>query len=268
MCARLLKAKYYPRGNLLDTVFWCARLLKAKYYPKGNVWTGAAKKGIIQRIGNGHNIQIWRDNWIPREISLKVVTKCRRPRIRWASELFENEHRERIHNLIRSIFLPVDVDVILKIRILTIEVSDQFAWHFEKSGLFSVKSAYKLALQLQCQDQMALSTEPKEREKLWRNIWKADVPPKVCVFAWRLASYARSSNTHKKARHIIEDDTCTICGLEPEDVAHAVAGCPRASALLTKIRHKWVISETSQLQYTVPEWFLTLIIHQRMLGPP
>jgi hypothetical protein len=57
---------------------------------------------------------------------------------------------------------------------------------------------------------MPTSTEPKEREKLWRNIWKADVPPKVHVFAWRLASNALASYTNKKARHIIEDDTCKI----------------------------------------------------------
>jgi hypothetical protein len=103
------------------------------------------KKGIIQRIENCRNIQIWRDNWIPREISLNVVTKCKRPRVRWVSKLFDNKHREWNHRLVRNIFLPVDADAILKIRIPTIEISDQFAWHFEKSGLFSVKSAYKLA---------------------------------------------------------------------------------------------------------------------------
>jgi hypothetical protein len=95
-------------------------------------------------------------------------------------------------------------------------------------------------MRLQYQDQMASSAEPKKREKLWSNIWKANVPPKVGMFAWRLTSNALASNTNKKVRHIIDDDTCTICGLEPEDVAHAVARCPRASDL-SKIQQKWVI---------------------------
>nr|TKW11301.1 hypothetical protein SEVIR_6G224500v2 [Setaria viridis] len=85
------------------------------------------KKRILQRIGNGSSIQIWRDNWIPREVSLKVVTKCRRPRIRWVSNLFENKHRDRNCGLTRSIFLPVDADAILKIRIPTNETRDQIA---------------------------------------------------------------------------------------------------------------------------------------------
>ncbi|RCV21980.1 hypothetical protein SETIT_4G183000v2 [Setaria italica] len=120
------------------------------------------KKGIIQRIGNGRSIQIWPDNWIPREVSLKVVTKCTRPRIRWVSNLFENEHRDWYRSL-RSIFLPVDGDAILKIRITSNETSDQIAWHFEKLGLFLVRSAYKLALRLQCLDQMASSTIQNQR---------------------------------------------------------------------------------------------------------
>jgi hypothetical protein len=87
------------------------------------------RKGIIQKIQNGRNIHIWRNNWIPMEISLKVATNCRRPRIRWVSNLFENEHRGCNHSLLKSIFLPVDADSIQKIRISTNETSDQIAWH-------------------------------------------------------------------------------------------------------------------------------------------
>jgi hypothetical protein len=68
---------------------------------------------------------------------------------------------------------------------------------------------------------MASSTKPKKREKLWSNIMESDVAPKVRM----LASNALASNTNNMAIHILEDDTCTIC----EDVAHAVARCPRAS---------------------------------------
>ena len=62
LCARLLKARYYRRGSLLDTGF------------AGNaspVWKGiehgleSLKKGMIWRIGNGMNVRVWRDPWIP-----------------------------------------------------------------------------------------------------------------------------------------------------------------------------------------------------------
>jgi hypothetical protein len=62
LCARLLKAKYY-QGEFVRYCFWWKHFSHMAF---SYVWTGAVKKGIIQRIGNGCNIQIWRDNWIPR----------------------------------------------------------------------------------------------------------------------------------------------------------------------------------------------------------
>lgn len=71
---------------------------------------------------------------------------------------------------ISSIFLPVDVEAIMRIRVPERIMNDQIAWHYEKSGQFPVKSAYKLALKLQSQDQMASSSNPKQREKLCKGM--------------------------------------------------------------------------------------------------
>ncbi|CAO2188287.1 unnamed protein product [Urochloa humidicola] len=71
LCARLLKAKYYPRGCLVDTAF-CTN--------PSQTWQAVLhgldllKEGIIWRIGNGTQVQIWRDPWIPRDWSLRVTT--------------------------------------------------------------------------------------------------------------------------------------------------------------------------------------------------
>jgi hypothetical protein len=56
LCAQVLRAKYYPTGNLIDTVF------------SGNAsstWHAIEyglellKKGVIWRIGNGASVRIW-----------------------------------------------------------------------------------------------------------------------------------------------------------------------------------------------------------------
>ena len=62
LCARLLKAKYYPAGELTDTAF---------INNPSPGWQGVThgleplKKGAVWRVGNGRKIRIWRDNWIP-----------------------------------------------------------------------------------------------------------------------------------------------------------------------------------------------------------
>jgi hypothetical protein len=72
-------------------------------------------------------------------------------------------------------------DVVLKIRVSTNETSGQITWHFMKAQLLSVR--YKLALRLQCQDQMALRTEAKKGGRFGAISGKQIYNPKVCVFA-------------------------------------------------------------------------------------
>jgi hypothetical protein len=47
--------------------------------------------------------------------------------------------------MLRSCFLPHDVDEVRKIR-LSDQAEDTIAWYYEKTGIFTVQSAYKLAL--------------------------------------------------------------------------------------------------------------------------
>lgn len=62
LCARVLKSKYYPHGNLLDTVFSTDASQAWRVIEWG---LELLKEGLIWRVGNGKNIQIQRDQWIP-----------------------------------------------------------------------------------------------------------------------------------------------------------------------------------------------------------
>jgi hypothetical protein len=57
---------------------------------------------------------------------------------------------------------------------------DYVAWHYEKSGMFSVRSAYRLALDLQdATNGEGMSNRPAGERDLWKLIWRAKVPPKI-----------------------------------------------------------------------------------------
>jgi hypothetical protein len=96
-----LKARYYPNGQLFDTVFM------------GNpssTWTAISyglellKKGLIWRIGNGRSVRIWRDSWIPKDSYCKTLTPQRNRRIRKVSNLVDDNGIWKTE-LIRNIFL-------------------------------------------------------------------------------------------------------------------------------------------------------------------
>ncbi|KAG2574039.1 hypothetical protein PVAP13_7KG295601 [Panicum virgatum] len=256
LCAKLLKAKYYPNSRLLDTAF-----------PRNasNTWRaieyGLAllKKGINWRVGNGKNIRIWRDNWVPRDYYLKPVTRRRRSRLKWVSDLIDEECAEWKTEVLHEHFDPVDVEEILKIKLSIERTEDIIAWHFERTGVFSVKSAYKLALNLRTLGANTSGSKFQNRSRLWNYIWKADVPPKVRIFAWRLAKNALPTNENKKARHILETSTCAICGFEAETAFHAVVSCPHARDLFEAMRTEWPVPDTKQLHLSGPDWLLLLL---------
>jgi hypothetical protein len=71
LCARVLRAKYFPSGDLLN-----AALKKGSSFTWQSIWSGIQtfKKGHIWRVGKGDQINIWEDEWIPESYSRKVLT--------------------------------------------------------------------------------------------------------------------------------------------------------------------------------------------------
>jgi hypothetical protein len=98
---------------------------------------------------------------------------------------------------------PHDVAEVLKIRIPQRGGEDFVAWHYEKSGLFSVRSAYKLALDSEMAERAheRSSSRPSGDRSMFKEIWSAKVPPKVRVFAWRLAQEGIATDSNRKKEH-------------------------------------------------------------------
>ncbi|KAM0855094.1 hypothetical protein ACQ4PT_050030 [Festuca glaucescens] len=145
LCARVLKARYYPHGNILDTVF---------ALDPSPAWKGVEhglellKKGIISRIGDGRNTQIMRDQWIPREAGLKITALKKNSRKRWVNQLISPATNNWNTDLLCELFYEHDMQAITEIEIPSTGQGGRIAWHFERNGVFTVKSAYRLALDL------------------------------------------------------------------------------------------------------------------------
>jgi hypothetical protein len=91
--------------------------------------------------------------------------------------------------LLQSLLYHHDVNEVLKIRLSDRVQEDHVAWMLEKTGIFSVKSAYRLVARLEAeeQNQTSCSSHTDGSRPMFRVIWKATVPPKVKNFAWRLS---------------------------------------------------------------------------------
>lgn len=53
-------------------------------------WNVGAEKGVIWRLGDGENMDIWRDPWLPRDLSRRPVTPRGRTLATQVSELINH----------------------------------------------------------------------------------------------------------------------------------------------------------------------------------
>ena len=138
LCARVLKAWYYPDGKLLK-----ARMKGGSSYTWQSILAGLEcfKQGYIWRVGDETQMNIWENNSIPGSHSLKVQMAKANNIITTVDDLINPVDATWDVDLVKSIFWPVDVNRILQIS-LTLGREDCVAWHYNRNGMFSVKSAY------------------------------------------------------------------------------------------------------------------------------
>jgi hypothetical protein len=139
------------------------------------------KRGAIWWIGNGKKIRIWRDNWVPRG-DMKVTVNTTKSRIRRVEQLINHEEHTWKEDVVRRIFKNYDAEEILKIRLPNYESEEFISWTLERHGLFTVRNAYNLALDLRNNITQNTSTNGNGDRGLWKIIWSSKVPQKVKKF--------------------------------------------------------------------------------------
>jgi hypothetical protein len=99
------------------------------------------------------------------------------------TQLMKPNRREWDEDVIKSCLYPIDAEEVLEIRLTERErdEDDYSAWHYERSGMFSVRSAYKIALEADQAEmrQVGSTTRADRSRSLYNEIWMAQVPPKV-----------------------------------------------------------------------------------------
>ena len=191
-----------------------------------------------------------------RKEGLKSAAFIKRSRLRWVNQLMDTERKEWNVNLIRQIFHSFDAEEICKIPIPNTDTKDCIAWHFEKNGIFSVRSAYKLAAfySQSVQTNPSCSNREAGDRNIWDLIWKAKVPEKVRIFGWRVATNTLATKRNKFKRTLELEPTCSICGNGEEDEFHAVSTCTKSRALRDAMRKEWPLPAEKSFRNTGNDW--------------
>ena len=181
-------------------------------------------------------------------------------------------------DLVRSIFLPLEAETILSILISSMNPTDSQVWAKTSNGIFSVKSAYKVAIRylevskgiegrLGCSD-------TSKMEVIWKLIWSLKCPNKVKHFFWRACKNALPIKQCLMHRKVVKEDKCDLCG-ECESSGHILWGCKVAKEAWSETSFKldrldrppkdfldvvWLLmassSEKDWVKFVVTAWLL------------
>ena len=107
------------------------------------------KEGIMWRVGNGRDVKVWGDRWLPGSSSHRVIS----PRLflheeTQVGELIDTEVMRWKSSMVDSIFLPHEAEAIKSIPLSVRSPPDKLVWAETTNGKFTVKSAYHLAIRI------------------------------------------------------------------------------------------------------------------------
>jgi hypothetical protein len=170
---------------------------------------------LIWKIGDGSNIEIWSDPWLPRDGPCTLVTQRGMNIVRHVDELIDPISGNWDMQLVKDIFCEEDARTILALPVLEGQ-HNKLAWHFDRKGIFTVKTAYKLfrddILSRETRGSpQSTSTGCDQRRAIWGSIWNLRSLNKFKHFLWRLSYNSHALRGNLRYRRMKVEDRCVVC---------------------------------------------------------
>ncbi|XP_023884264.1 uncharacterized protein LOC111996510 [Quercus suber] len=134
-------------------------------------------------------------------------------------------------NLVRATFLPFEADTILKIPLSHDLPEDKIIWLGNCRGVFTVKSAYHIALNLLNSMVGEECSNGDPCKPIWKKLWHLNLSAKIKIFAWRACVNGLPTMEAIYSRGILQTKSCPVCGNEAENLDHALLDCAFSSSV-------------------------------------
>ena len=226
----MYKARYFPNVSFVEaelgsnpSYVWRSLLKARDIVLAGSKW----------KVGSGALINIFGHQWLPRPPCL-----CKDgPGLMKVRELVDLETGQWDRAKLAYWFEPHTCADILSIPMPNRQPNDTLVWKENKANVFSVKSAYMVALRV-LHPSFGDHSNAIADGKLWKAVWSLNAPPKVRTFLWRACSniLPTRDNLHTKRVHVAS--TCSVCNQQAETGVHILWECPFARNVWALVKGK------------------------------
>ena len=129
----------------------------------------------------------------------------------------------------------MDVATILCIPLSYQLPCDRMVWAFTPKGNFTVRSAYRLALDMVNSAANGEASDNHQQSLFWKILWHLNAPNKIKSFAWCVCKNILPTKDNLCRRKVIDIPTCEACGFGVESMRHVFWECEKAQEV-------WVLS--------------------------
>ncbi|XP_042969542.1 uncharacterized protein LOC122302385 [Carya illinoinensis] len=190
----------------------------------------AASRGD-SKVGTSPS-HIWRSIWSAMDVvKAGSVWRVGNDMDARVAGLINSGTREWKADLIDAVFNLEESKLILSLPISIRGSSDKLIWVVALNGIFSVKSAYFVAYELQSMHK-GQSSNASGLEAQWKKIWGLQVPGKVKQVLWKALNDILPTKAALVKKQVLQDGLCPICTREEESVLHVLWTCPAATDVL------------------------------------
>ncbi|KAJ1690907.1 hypothetical protein LUZ63_015062 [Rhynchospora breviuscula] len=214
---QIIKAKYFPRRT-----FWHARLYgsvsvtwKAICHVKEN-----HSSLVVWSIGDGNTCPAVGEPWFEGWKDFNPITRLQRE-LKIRDLCLPTSGLWDIQKLLTTFNMSSALHILSNPQKIPTTTSqpDRLVWIPERSGTFSVKSAYKT---IQLSRQQTSPAQPHPVDFFWKNI---SLKPKIKLFLWKLCAKALPTCSRLAARIRSIDPICQRCRVSEETDYHVFFGC-------------------------------------------
>jgi hypothetical protein len=198
-------------------------------------------------VGSGDSVRFWVDRWSEEGLvrdAFPAIYQIALHKQATVSEYLSWHHEDMVWSItlqrpLQDWELREYTDLMAFLYHLKIKrtVVDQLRWPCTTSGLFEVRSYYRLL------------TSHNTTHFPWRSIWQSRVPHKVAFFTWLVAQGKILTLDNLRRRGLWVLDWCFMCKKAGESVNHLMIHCEYAQELWTMIfclfGVSWVMPQTT-----------------------
>ncbi|KAL6549455.1 hypothetical protein OROHE_008572 [Orobanche hederae] len=182
-------------------------------------------EGCRLRIGDGSQIHVFGEKWTN---DLKPITAADTSQSNvflHVSDLIDSTSKSWKIDVIQTLSSSPVTESILRTHLYHFVAEDMRVWEPDKSGLYSVRSAYKLLM-----NRVLHTDHLQVTRRNWSALWKLKISPKVKHFLWRLCRGILPVRPNLIHRHINAAADYPWCTGVAETEKHLFISCPKAAA--------------------------------------